>query len=138
MNGRTQTVVLEGETSDTINVDSVVPQDSVIGPSLFIYYINDIAYGLDATVRLFTDETIAYLTVANNTCRVLDRLARWENKWKMAFYPDKCQVLYLSRKKTPSNSSTGFLINHYNMGNQRSTLESPSAVHWNAGTHQQS
>lgn len=79
---------------------------SFLGPSLFLYYINDIPHGLDATIRLFADDTIAYLTVANNSdCATLqkdlDRLGQWEKKWKMAFHPDKCQVICISRKKNP-------------------------------------
>ena len=64
LHGRTQSTVLEKKTSDTINIDFVVPQGLVLGSSLFIYYINDIAYGLDSMVRLFADDTIAYLMIA--------------------------------------------------------------------------
>lgn len=106
LSNRTQAVVLEGETSDYISVKSGVPQGSVLGPSLFLFYINDIPSGLNSTTRLFADDTIAYLTVKSNSdCFTLqndlDKLCIWEHKWQMAFHPDKCNVLSISRNKNP-------------------------------------
>ena len=106
LQGRSQTVALDGQLSDPVAVQSGVPQGSVLGPSLFLYYINDIQEGLGSTVRLFADDTIVYLTVVSDSdCRCLqsdlDKLATWENKWKMEFHPNKCQVLSITRKKNP-------------------------------------
>ena len=83
-----------------------VPQGSVLGPSLFLFYINDIPDGITSTVRLFADDTIAYLTIKlNRDCTTLqndlDKLSIWEQKWKMAFHPNKCNVLSITRNKTP-------------------------------------
>ncbi len=47
--------------SDSVSVQSGVPQGSVLGPSLFLYYMNDIHEELKSTVWLFADDTIAYL-----------------------------------------------------------------------------
>ena len=82
------------------------PQGSILRPSLFLYYINDIPIGLDSTIRLFADDTIAYLVIKSNSDaltlqRDLDKLSQWEQLWKMAFHPDKCNVLTISRNKTP-------------------------------------
>jgi hypothetical protein len=106
LSGRTQAVIVEGEQSTYLPVDSGVPQGSTLGPSLFLYYINDIATGLDSTIRLFVDDTIAYLVIKSNSDaltlqRDLDKLAQWEQLWKMAFHPDKCNVLTISRNTTP-------------------------------------
>ena len=106
LSGRTQAVIVEGETSTYLPLDSGVPQGSTLGPSLFLYYINDIATGLDSTIRLFVDDIIAYLVIKSNSDaltlqRDLDKLAQWEQLWKMAFHPDKCNVLTISRNKTP-------------------------------------
>jgi hypothetical protein len=82
-----------------------VPQRKVMGPSLFLYYINDIPTGLDSIIRLFADDTIVYLLIKSNSDalnlhRDLDKLAQWKQLWKMAFHPDKCNVLTISCNKT--------------------------------------
>jgi hypothetical protein len=106
---RKQVVVVEGEKSDYINVESGVPQGSVLEPSLFLFYINDMPEGIRSRVRLFADDTIVYLTITSDTDadyilylqEDLDKLAEWEGKWKMAFHPDKCNVLIITRKRNP-------------------------------------
>ena len=94
LSDRTQTVVLEGERSYTARVRSGVPQGSVLGPCLFLYYINDIPENVQSKVRLFADDTIIYLAFKDNRRtsslqKDLDTLARWESKWQMAFHPEK-------------------------------------------------
>ena len=101
-----QTVVVEGEASTSIPVDSGVPQGSVLGPSLFLFYINDMPEGIQSSVRLFADDTIAYITVttdndASNLQSDLNKLAVWEQKWLMKFHPEKCNVLTISKKRNP-------------------------------------
>ena len=86
-------VVVEGEKSDSINVESGVSQGSVLEQSLFLFYINE---GIRSRVRLFADDTIVYLTITSDTDadylqEDLDKLAEWEGKLKMAFHPDKCK-----------------------------------------------
>jgi hypothetical protein len=60
-------VVVDGETSNSISVESGVPQVSVLEPSLFLFYINDMPQGLSSTVGLFADDTIVYLTISSDT-----------------------------------------------------------------------
>jgi hypothetical protein len=101
----------EGEKSDSINVESGVPQGSVLGPSLFLLYINDMPEGIRSRVRHFADDTIVYLTITSDTDadylqEDLDKLAEWEGKWKMAFHPDKYNVLTITRKRKPIFGST--------------------------------
>ena len=64
--GRTQTVVLEGERSAEAPVTSGVPQGSVLGPLLFLLYINDLPQNIQSQVRLFADDTAVYLTVTSS------------------------------------------------------------------------
>ena len=61
--GRSQTVVLNGNSSDELQVSSGVPQGSVLGPTLFLPYINDLPDSLQSQVRLFAVDTAVYLTV---------------------------------------------------------------------------
>ena len=63
---RTQTVILEGETSNKIPVTSGVPQGTVFGPILFLIFINDLAeYIQHSTLRLFADDSIIYKQIKN-------------------------------------------------------------------------
>ena len=106
LSGRTQEVVVEGSHSNKEAVTSGVPQGSVLGPCLFLHYINDLPEGIRSTVRLFADDTIMYLTIANQTNAEslqadLDRLGKWEHLWQMEFHPGKCKVLTVTNKKTP-------------------------------------
>ena len=61
--GRSQTVVFNENNSDELPVSSGVPQGSVLGPVLFLLYINDLPDSLQSQARLFADDTAVYLTV---------------------------------------------------------------------------
>ena len=107
LSNRTQRVVLGGEESDPCPVMSGVPQGSVLGPCLFLLYINDMPDMIQSNIRLFADDTIMYLTVSNQTdCQALqadlNKLETWESEWLMAFNPDKCEVIRITNKKTPT------------------------------------
>jgi hypothetical protein len=104
LSNRQQRVVLEGSMSRSTPVTSGVPQGSVLGPCLFIYYINDIAENMTSTVRLFADDTVAYLAVkgpddATQLQEDLDNLGVWERKWLMEFHPSKCEVLSITKNR---------------------------------------
>ena len=108
LNDRTQQVVLEGHTSEEVEVDSGVPQGSVLGPSMFLFYVNDLADTLSSSVRLFADDTIIYLTIqceddANQLQNDLDKLAEWSRAWSMELNIDKCQVITVTRNHTKIN-----------------------------------
>ena len=64
--------------------------------------------GIRSRVRLFADDTIVYLTITSDTdaeyLQDLDKLAEWVGKWKMAFHPDKCNVLTIIRKKKTNSA----------------------------------
>ena len=104
---RTQTVILEGIHSDKIQVTSGVPQGTVLGPILFLIYINDFhEYLTHSTLRLFADDSIIYKEIrsSNDTYKLqsdLDAAAKWEQDWLMSFHPDKCSVLQITTKKQP-------------------------------------
>ena len=107
---RTQQVVVEGEKSSTGDVISGVPQGSVLGPTLFLIYINDITTNIKATVRLFADDTALYQKIhqqsdATSLQKDLDTLQDWEEQWQMGFNVSKCHVLSVTNKKNPIKSS---------------------------------
>ena len=98
LSNRSQSVLVEGACSSSIPVISGVPQGSVLGPCLFLFYISDIADSL------FADDTMIYLAVTNEQdARIfqedLDKLTTWEKRWMVEFYPDKCEVITISRKR---------------------------------------
>ena len=107
---RTQKVVIDGEESTAVPVTSGatsgVPQGSVLGPILFLIFIDDMPlYTTNSQVRLFADDTIVYLTVTGREDCVklqedLKSLERWEREWQMEFHPEKCNVLRITRKKS--------------------------------------
>jgi hypothetical protein len=57
-------VVVNGDSSESIPVSSGAPQGSVLGPLLFLVYINDLPQRIKSKVRLFADDTVIYLTIS--------------------------------------------------------------------------
>ena len=106
LGNRRQKVVVEGEEWDSVPVTSGVPQGSVLGPILFLVYINDLPDDIVSQVRLFADATAIYLTLENKSDsdklqRDLDRLQTWEARWDMEFNPSKCQVVRVTSSRNP-------------------------------------
>ena len=62
---RTERVRVGGQLSKEVKVTSGVPQGSVLGPSMFLAYINDIWRNVDSSIRLFADECIMYRKITN-------------------------------------------------------------------------
>ena len=63
LTGRTQRVVVDGESSTESPVKSGVPQGTVLGPLMFIFYINDIGKSTSSGIRLFTDDCLLYRVI---------------------------------------------------------------------------
>ena len=108
---RTQTVTVDGKESNELHVKSGVPQGTVLGPLLFLIYINDINDDLTpgTKLRLFADDSFLYRQIKSKTDSMilqkdLETLQKWEKKWKMEFHPDKCQVLTITNKRSPIKS----------------------------------
>ena len=98
--GRRQRVLLNGVKSDWSDVESGVPQGSVLGPLLFTLFINDLDLGLDCRVWKFADDTKVVRVVQNTQdCfrqqRNMDRVEGWGQKWKMEFNVNKCKVMHV-------------------------------------------
>ena len=87
--GRRQRVRVGGHLSENVRVTSGVPQGSVLGPLLFLAYVNDISRSIDSTIRLFADDCVIYRKIINKEDieklqKDLDRLGEWvvENAMK--------------------------------------------------------
>ena len=97
---RKQRVVINGESSRWLEVNSGVPQGSVLGPTLFLIYINDLDCGLKSKIAKFADDTklggkANNLVDCENIQSDLDRLTQWSEKWQMKFNTDKCKVMHI-------------------------------------------
>ena len=108
LSDRTQQVVIDGALSKTGHVTSGVPQGSVLGPTMFIIYINDLPENILSNVRLFADDTILYKNINSiDDCKTLNtdlsKLQQWEERWLMEFNVKKCHVLKVTNKKSPIN-----------------------------------
>jgi len=115
--GRGQKVLVDGTMSAPRPVLSGVPQGTVLGPLLFLIYINDISDHLSqgTEIRLFADDSLLYRTINSPEDAVtlqkdLDQLQRWEATWKMEFHPQKCQLLRITNKRK-------FIHSQYNIHN---------------------
>ena len=102
---RSQEVIVDGSHSQKCGVSSGVPQGSVLGPLLFLLFINDIpSHTNHSRIRLFADDCMLYRRIESpRDCDLLQEdlngLLNWEKKWKMVFHPEKCLVLSTTLKK---------------------------------------
>ena len=116
LSGRTQQVVCGGCYSSPTKVLSGVPQGSVLGPLVFLIYINDISYCVDSTCHLYADDCILYRRIDSfHDTVILQRdllqLEHWSKQWKMLFNIDKCTVLTVTLKQHPFVQSSSYINN---------------------------
>ena len=104
---RKQRVVLNGQNSSWENVNAGVPQGSILGPLLFLIYINDLSNGVSSNCKLFADDTSLFSVVHNIQSSAatlhndLSVISNWAFQWKMIFNPDltkQAQEVIFSRK----------------------------------------
>ena len=112
--GRTQSVMVNGVRSHSRSptdgdcVLSGVPQGTVMGPLLFLLYVNDLPSVLDPATacRLFADDCLIYRSIKSLSDHValqkdLESLHRWGETWGLKFNVSKCNIMHLSRKSVP-------------------------------------
>lgn len=109
---RQQRVVLNGNVSDWLWVISGVPQGSILGPLLFLIFINDIDKGIVNKLLKFADDTKLVGIVSNesevNQLRAdLKHLYDWSVDWQMLFNTEKCKVMHFGHRNVAGTYSLG-------------------------------
>ena len=115
LSGRTQRVVLNGKTSTWLPVTSGVPQGSVLGPTLFVVFINPIDLVLEnltGFLSKFADDTkVGSKVDSKEDCEVmqviLNYLTDWADKWQMTFNADKCKVIHFGKNNPRQKYTMG-------------------------------
>ncbi len=124
VSGRRQRVIVNGSTSSWSEVSSGVPQGSVIGPILFVMFINDMPNNIANFVSLFADDTKLFgksTTAADCTSLQSDlhKLQQWSETWNLKFNKEKCQTLHLGKNNGK---------NIYIMGSQQDAVSLQETV----------
>ena len=102
LHGRSQSVIIEGKVSPSLPVKSGVPQGSILGPLLFLLYINDICEVCSSAISLYADDAKLYQRIITiNDAHILqsdlDALFAWSQLWKLSFNIKKCLQLSICR-----------------------------------------
>ena len=101
---RKQRVMVNGKHSSWREVTSGIPQGSVLGPLLFVLYINDLPDTAISQVFLFADDTKLYRQIRNDSDHKIfqddiSKLQSWADDWLLKFHPDKCKILGVGKQE---------------------------------------
>jgi hypothetical protein len=108
LNNRRQRVQIENSFSSWLPVTSGIPQGSVLGPILFLLFINDLPDLVNSEVKLFADDTKIFRKIESDLdiCLLqedINNLLKWSATWQLPFNIDKCKVLHFN-KNNPKNN----------------------------------
>ena len=109
---RRQSVIVDGEISNWKSVLGGVPQGSVLGPLLFLIYINDLEDDISSKVLKFADDTKVSRKVTNDTNKQslqdnLDKFVKWSEKWQMLFNFGKYKCIHIGHGNTDEEYKMG-------------------------------
>ena len=101
---RRQRVIVENVHSDWLPVVSGVPQGSILGPLLFLLFINDLPYVVSNTMALYADDSKCFKQISTvidcvSLQKDIENMYNWGNTWMMKFNTDKCKILTIGRGK---------------------------------------
>ena len=104
LDSRTQQVVINGELSEPKNVTSGIPQGSVLGPLLFVIFINDLPDQVKSDMFLFADDTKIFRRISTKQDEVIlqediNEMVKWADQWQLEFHPDKCVKMSINNKE---------------------------------------
>jgi hypothetical protein len=130
LTNRRQRVLLPGAVSKWQYIKAGVPQGSILGPLLFLVYINDIVANIHCNIRLFADDTSLYLIVdhPDNTAGYLnsdiEKIMKWADTWLVTFNPTKTESFVISKKQikpvhpplTMLNTNISSVTSHKHLG----------------------
>ena len=97
-------MVIPGVSSNWSSVEAGVPQGSILGPLLFLLYINYIVENINSSIRLFADDTTLHIIVdnplhaANQLNTDLSKIHQWATKWLVTFNPSKSEAIICFKK----------------------------------------
>ena len=106
LSNRFQYVSIGNCQSNQVPVTSGVPQGSVLGPSLFIYFINDLPEVTNSFLKIFADDTKVYAGIKSEMDkeelqRSIDKMVEWTSKWMIKFNGEKCKIIANTTYYTP-------------------------------------
>ena len=108
---RKRRVVVRGTFSDWAPVTSGTPQGTILGPILFLSYINDIVDSVSSKIQLFADDTKIYRELCNPSLDKqyfqtdLNNLGKWAKKWQLHFNEGKCEAMQITHSRDKSNTN---------------------------------
>ena len=132
LTNRKQRVVLNGQVSKWKTIEAGVPQGSILGPLLFLIYVNDLSDNLKSQVKLFADDVSLFSVVhdpilsANDLNHDLKMIKEWSFNWKMSFNPDPLkqaiEVLFSKKRNIVHHSDIYFNGNVVTRSNSQKHL----------------
>ena len=118
LKNRKQRVALNGSLSEYADIESGVPQGSVLGPLLFLIYVNDMENNIKSNIIFFADDTMIYSVVNDPTTSAhelnndLEIINQWAIQWKMVFNPDPTkqatEILFSSKRRQIDHAELRF------------------------------
>ena len=113
LTNRQKRVIIRGTLSNWSPVTSGVPQGTILGPTLFLVYVNNIPNVVTSSIKMFPEDTRIYLEINNaeDTLALqpdLDCLEYWTRNWQVKFNPQKCEVMRITHKQDKSNNNNNY------------------------------
>jgi hypothetical protein len=119
---RTQFVSIEGHNSILLDILTGVPQGSILGPLLFLIYINDLPDCSDFLSKLFADDTALILcdddldTLVRKANIEFQKICKYFRSNKLSLHPDKTKYIIISSSRLVHDTPTEIFINNNNLG----------------------